>query len=520
MSQKLSTRKSAVNDEKDKRQTDSPVKETKKKMAVAVEKEKQAAEKAEKAEKSEKQTEKNAEKKDKSGDKNEAQAEKPPEDSSKGEKSGKTDKHDNKHKSKVHNGACDALATNGADLRNGAPSPDDDDDALLVIDDEPRDELFPELAYDTSDTECEPDAPSRSLTRRDQNKESKVLKLKEDAQTSDRKLRSSDSPKRDSKKAQEKKQDSKEPEKEEKAEEQPKEQEKVESSKEQEKESPAPVAEVRPETKESDKEEKKQAAAEKFEMEVVIEVEADEEPRKTDTNYSKSRVKVSPYRRSLRLADQTTSSVMANYTGNNTTMEMDITETSVEAEDSALDRSFLRGLRNIRGRNSYKQLDELNLKHLANRANRSSLNTSGREVVREVRETRETRETLEAVSRPTAPVVGRKRGAAADAPGPEPGAAAPAPKRGRLLHRLAHTFRRADIAPEIVGINTDLPLTAPVASAESFDPERLKAAPAPSAGGLGGVGGASAAGGVGGSAPLATPLAPHETRDNKRCLIM
>ncbi|KAG6457840.1 hypothetical protein O3G_MSEX010521 [Manduca sexta] len=301
MSQKLSTRKSAVNDEKDKRQTDSPVKETKKKMAVAVEKEKQAAEKAEKAEKSEKQAEKNAEKKDKSADKNEAQAEKPPEDSSKGEKSGKTDKHDNKHKSKVHNGACDALATNGADLRNGAPSPDDDDDALLVIDDEPRDELFPELAYDTSDTECEPDAPSRSLTRRDQvkstrtpetprpasdkqtdkeheeNKESKVLKLKEDAQTSDRKLRSSDSPKRDSKKAQEKKQDSKEPEKEEKAEEQPKEQEKVESSKEQEKESPAPVAEVRPETKESDKEEKKQAAAEKFEMEVVIEVEADGE---------------------------------------------------------------------------------------------------------------------------------------------------------------------------------------------------------------------------------------------------
>ncbi|CAH2226968.1 jg26076, partial [Pararge aegeria aegeria] len=51
------------------------------------------------------------------------------------------------------------------------------------------------------------------------------------------------------------------------------------------------------------------------EIEVVVEVENEDEGRvKADTNFSKSRVKVSPYRRSTRLADNTNTSLLANYT--------------------------------------------------------------------------------------------------------------------------------------------------------------------------------------------------------------
>lgn len=51
---------------------------------------------------------------------------------------------------------------------------------------------------------------------------------------------------------------------------------------------------------------------------------------------------------------------------------------------------------------------------------------------------------------------------------------------------------------QIVGINTDLPLTAPVISASSFDPETLKP-----------------------SDPIAVPLPPHShDKDGKRCLVM
>lgn len=43
---------------------------------------------------------------------------------------------------------------------------------------------------------------------------------------------------------------------------------------------------------------------------------------KSETNYSKSRVKVSPYRRSTRISEQF--STIANYSGNNSTQETDV----------------------------------------------------------------------------------------------------------------------------------------------------------------------------------------------------
>lgn len=54
---------------------------------------------------------------------------------------------------------------------------------------------------------------------------------------------------------------------------------------------------------------------------------------------------------------------------------------------------------------------------------------------------------------------------------------------------------------QIVGINTDLPLTAPVASAETYDPESLKAVEP-----------------VAAPAPAPTPAATPE--EAKRCAIM
>ncbi|KAL0811585.1 hypothetical protein ABMA28_009965 [Loxostege sticticalis] len=593
MSQKAS-RKSAVNEEKEKN-SDTPVKEMKKKMAANAEKEKQAAEKitekpAEKPEKTDKNAEKtdkatektekqdkNAEKVDKIAEKNEktdkkadkaekkqdkqvektvdtpAEKNEEKDSNSKDDKSGKPDKPEKKPDAKPkQNGKSSMNGSHGAE-ENGTVSAVDefDEDDELVIDD--RDEMFPELTYDDeSDPEFEPPTPepsSRSFTRRSQAKAtrtpetprpasdkqaepaddpSKVLKLKEDVPTTDRKLRSADSPKpQDAKKKQEspKKQDSKDG--------------KQESETNQE------------EKENGDK-------TEKVEVDVVIEIDGDEEPRKTDTNYSKSRVKVSPYRRSVRAdqtassvmanytgentglgsmprggkthtnysksrvkvspyrrsvrADQTASSVMANYTGNNTTMEMDITETSsfVSHEDPSLDdSSYLSGLRSIRGRRSYKPLKEMTLRHIT--ANRSAAKSST------------TTPASEQPSRPTGTVVGRKRKPDCEdsielASEASEVLTAAHSKRMRLLDRLTHSFRRtasstplpARRAAEIVGINTDLPLTAPVASPETFDPESLK--PAVSV---------SVSPDVCLTTPPAVSPAPTEAdRDSKRCVVM
>ncbi|XP_059045562.1 myb-like protein X isoform X4 [Achroia grisella] len=455
MSQKASTRKGGVNEdkEKEKRQTESPVNDIKKKVVANSEKEKQVAEKStdktseKKSEKSNDKTEKNVDKADKktteknAEKKSEAQ-EKTKEDSSKGEKSGKEKQDEKKDTRKqngkdVHNGVSNVTNTNGTD----------------------------EALNGTS-------------------KDSKVLKMKDDALTTDRKLRSADSPKPEGKKETTKQtQDS------------PKKQD----------------------PKKTQDNESKQGG-DKTDVEIVIDLEDSEEAagaeesRKTDTNFSKSRVKVSPYRRSgrtSRLADHTASSVMANYTGNNTTMEMDITETSsFVSEDPSLDDSYLSGLRTIRGRRSYKPLKEMALRNIgANRSLRSvaSLNSS------------------EQPSRPTGTVVGRKRKQendevelgeeAQEAIGDMEVEGAVIGKRRRLLERLAQPFRRtlastplpARRAAEIVGINTDLPLSAPVSSGDSFDPESLKASA---------------------STPVATPLDnPTVTtnghdKDSKRCIVM
>lgn len=556
MSQKV-TRKTAVSEEKEKRQTDSPVKDMKKKMAANAEKEKQAAEKADKSTEktTEKQTDKSTDKQpekldknntdkktekvekvtekpdkptaadkkaEKSGEKKDQQ-DKSKEEVSKEDKSGKSEKSNQKHpqdskpKQNGHNGVSDVTGAAG-DVTNGTVSADsEDDDVMLVIDDQDQDELFPELTYDdASDGECfeppTPDgAPSRSLTRRSQPKDSKVLKLKEDAPPTDRKLRSADSPKPKDKDIKDSKEDNNKDIKDTKDNKDIKDnKEAKKDSKKQDKESPkkqeTEEKSQKSQEEKADNEKSQEDKSEKVEMEVVIEVEADvdESRSKLDTNYSKSRVKVSPYRRSGRIADQTNTSVMANYTGNNTTMEMDITETSsfIAEDTSGLDdSSYLRGLRSIRGRNSYKPLKEMTLRHItANRSTRSTaLNAS------------------DSHSRPTGTVVGRKRKPDTEdvpSPGIEPasdrwaeaGAGADShsvSKRMRILERLAVPFRRTSVArnPEIVGINTDLPLTAPVASAETFDPESLKPAAVP-------------------DPPIAVPLPTPEERESKRCLIM
>ncbi|XP_026316603.1 myb-like protein X isoform X1 [Hyposmocoma kahamanoa] len=515
------TRKSGEEKEKEKG-TESPVKDMKKKMAANAEKEKQAAEKsiekpaekiekqkstekpndkqkpAEKPNEKQKPTEKRVEKqtdkqteKDKKADKTDKVekngVEKKPEQKDskekeqekkddKGEKSGKLQDKKSVEKpkqngSKVHNGVSDVMLTsNGSEeLLNGATVSEEEDQDL--IDDGLHDELFPELAYDDSDPEFDPatpDGPSRSLTRRSQAKatrtpetprpasdkqtdakddESKVLKLAETPASTDRKLRSADSPRPESKKEKE--------------------------------------------TKKQEKEKDDKDKQENGERDIeIIDLDQDEEPRKTDTNFSKSRVKVSPYRRSLRhaAADHTQTSLLANYTGNNTTMEMDITESSsfMSEEPSMNDSSYLSGLRNIRGRRSYKPLKEMTIK----------------KVDRSLRSTTTTTITADSGSRPTAPVVGRKRkpldGAPADADADADGAAAALlSKRMRLLERIAQPFRRSLAAAEIVGINSDLPLTAPVSSPAAFDPESLKT-----------------------PAPLAPPGPQPEPEAGKRCVLM
>jgi hypothetical protein len=66
------------------------------------------------------------------------------------------------HKSKQNGNARVNGASNG-DEHNGTVSAPDDDEELMD-----EDEIFPELAYDSSDPEFEPDAPPRSITRRSQ----------------------------------------------------------------------------------------------------------------------------------------------------------------------------------------------------------------------------------------------------------------------------------------------------------------------------------------------------------------
>lgn len=548
MSQKVS-RKTAVSEEVEKR--NSPVKEMKKKMAANAEKEKQAAEKA-----TEKQTEKPVEKQaekekpaeskdkheknekpEKSAEKQTKEEQKKPEpqpektkETSKDDKdkNGKPEKSEAKKsetskqngkqngRDRVHNGVSDVtLGTNGTDdVLNGTVSADsEDDDVMLVIDDNDQDDLFPELTYEeTSDGDCfelpTPESgPSRSLTRRSQVKSTrtpetprpasdkqtdkdaddpkdKVLKLKEDATVlTDRKLRSSNSPK-----PQEGKKDSKK--------------DKLESP---------TKGEGLPKVDEKEEDAAKVEKGKEGEVDVEVTLEVpgneEEEPRKTDTNFSKSRVKVSPYRRSMRIADQTNTSLQANYTGNNTTMEMDISESSVLEEAPLDDSSYLRGLRSIRGRSSYKPLKEITLRHLTSK--RTTTTTTS---------VTSPAPSTESHSRPTGTVVGRKRKPDTNEPELAVEATESAPsKRMRVLERLAEPFRRVAAAAalptvarrnaEIVGINTDLPLTAPVASTETFDPESLKPAPTgppplvPS------------------SEPVAVPLV-HDEKDNKRCVIM
>ncbi|XP_023944299.2 high mobility group nucleosome-binding domain-containing protein 5 isoform X2 [Bicyclus anynana] len=551
------TRKGPIGEEKekDKRQTNSPVKEMKKKIAANAEKEKQAAEKNtdksaqnekdKKVEKASEKTDKTAEKSDKKDkldksidkkDKSEKSVDKKEkldkslDKKDKAEKSGDSkvaekkenvvekekstdkkeveDKKEDKSQDKEKDAKVETedkskkpetkVKENGAKV-NGEQNGDtvSSEDELQDLDvDQERDEMFPELAYEDSDGECfEPPTPeglpSRSYTRRSQVKatrtpetprpasekladrdyvpdESKLLKLKDDVPASDRKLRSADSPKPHDKK------------------------EKSETGAPESTDKVAiPVVileecsevENKMEDTESNAEEKTER-----EIEVVLEVENEDEGRvKADTNYSKSRVKVSPYRRSARLADNTNTSLLANYTGNNTTMEMDITETSsflaAEAESP-----YLSGLRSIRGRRSYKPLREMALRSIG--ADRSTRSTPGA--------------SAEQPSRPTGTVVGRKRKPSRD---DAPPADEERGKRARLLERLAKPFRMASTplparrAAEIVGINTDLPLSAPVASTETFDPEAIKAP---------------------GVIPVEppTPVNPHTERDSKRCVVM
>ncbi|XP_048001579.1 cylicin-2-like isoform X2 [Leguminivora glycinivorella] len=523
------TRQRTGGDEKEKRSTDSPVKDMKKKMAANAEKEKNAADQAtskpadkptdkseksadkptekpaEKAADKPKAAEKQADKKDKASEKEKA-VEKKDKPAEKKEGPSEKKKEENGKANGESSGKTEKAAANGRPKQNGGTtngtvSPDSDS-----ISDADETEQFPELAYDDSDVEWEPgmDCPSRSLTRREQSKE-KVLKLtesgketpkekKSDAKTdakSDGKSKAdakkAETPKKDESKADAKKDVTKADAK--KAE-TPKKDEKADAKKD------ATKADAKKDVKESPKK-GKEDKSEKVEVEVVVEIEnngdAAEESRKPDTNFSKSRVKVSPYRRSMRIADQTTSSTTANYTGNNTTMEMDITETS-SFMDETMDDSYLSGLRAIKGRRSYKLLKDMPPRS----ANRS------------VRSVTSITTVSETSTRPTAPVVGRKR-----KPEPDDNISvaseareddSPLGKRQRLLERLARPFRRTVLMParrnaDIVGINTDLPLTAPVASTSSFDPEALKPAPAP-------------------TDIQAAPAAAPAAEDSKRCVIM
>ncbi|XP_061723539.1 neurofilament heavy polypeptide-like isoform X5 [Cydia pomonella] len=491
------TRQRTGGDEKEKRQTDSPVKDMKKKMAANAEKEKNAAEQA-----TSKPAEKPADKAEKPTDKTEKPAEKPAEKPKVAEKpADKKDKAPEKEKpaEKKDKPAEKEKPVEKKDKPAEKEKPVEKKDKPADKKEGQSEKKKEENGKGESSGKTEKPAangrPKQNGTTNGTSKESKVLKLtdsgkdtpkdkKSDAKSD---AKSDGKPEAKSDGKPEAKSDGKSAKTVAKTAETPKKEETIK-------------ADVKKDVKESPRKGGKEDKSERVEVEVVVEIEnngdASEESRKPDTNFSKSRVKVSPYRRSMRLADQTTSSIAANYTGNNTTMEMDITESS-SFMDETMDDSYLSGLRSIRGRRSYKLLQELPPRGAA--ADRSGRSVASITV-------------SEQSTRPTAPVVGRKR-----KPEPEDHisiaseareADSPIGKRQRLLEKLARPFRKTVLMParrnaEIVGINTDLPLTAPVASTSRFDPETLKAAsdtPAP---------------------PAAPPaLAAPAAEDAKRCVIM
>ncbi|XP_046973180.1 KH domain-containing protein akap-1-like isoform X4 [Vanessa cardui] len=464
------TRKGPKGDDKEKRQTDSPVKEMKKKIAANAEKEKQAAEKnAEKSVQSDKKAEKSTEK----------VAEKPTEKKEKPEKGldKSIDKKDKVEKSAEKNESTSDKKDTSIDKsidKKEKPSDkttekkekpidktadkkekqlDKKDAATEKATDNKEKNGKMELSEEKSKKTETKSKENGAATNGEQNGDtSKLLKLKDDALSTDRKLRSADSPKPQDKKI-----------------------EKVQEGKKSESPKKDTLKAVQEEPSKPDEKDK---TATDVEIEVVVEIENEDERRvKADTNFSKSRVKVSPYRRAR--PDPADVSLLANYTGNNTTMEMDITESSLDAPESP----YLTGLRSIRARRSYRVHDVS--RGSAPRPTRAEIGSAGAPV-------------SEQPSRPTGTVVGRKRRPDADD--------AAHTKRPRLLERLARPFRAAPPparrAAEIVGINTDLPLSAPVASADAFDPEAIKpqpAAPLPADG------------------PLPAPVAD---RDGKRCIVM
>ncbi|XP_050357524.1 translation initiation factor IF-2-like isoform X5 [Nymphalis io] len=460
------TRKGPKGEDKEKRQTDSPVKEMKKKIAANAEKEKQAAEKnAEKSVQSDKKAEKSTEK----------VAEKPAEKEKK-EKPDKSldksiDRKDKAEKSAEKTESTSDKKENTADKASDKKEKQSDkkDGPAEKASDSKEKNGKMDLSEEKAKKPETKVKENGAATNGEQNGDtSKLLKLKDDALPTDRKLRSADSPKPQDKKI-----------------------EKVQEGKKSDSPKKDPLKAVQEEPSKQDEKDKNET---EVEIEVAVEIENEDERRvKADTNYSKSRVKVSPYRRSSRLADQTDLSLLANYTGNNTTMEMDITESSLDEPESP----YLSGLRSIRARRSYRVLHEVALR-TGPRAPRPEPAGAG----------------AEAPQRPTGTVVGRKR-----RPEAAGGAAGEAPrdKRPRLLERLARPFRAAppparraaEVTPlvlvtrPIVGINTDLPLSAPVASADAFDPEAIKpqTCPAP--------------------LPADGPLpAPVSDRDGKRCIVM
>ncbi|XP_047539639.1 neurofilament medium polypeptide-like isoform X3 [Vanessa atalanta] len=500
------TRKGPKGEDKEKRQTDSPVKEMKKKIAANAEKEKQAAEKnAEKSvqsdKKAEKSTEKVAEKPSERKEKSEKGLDKSIDKKDKAEKSAEknestSDKKDTTidkttdKKEKLSDKTTEKKEKSSDKTTDKKEKQSDKKDAATekATDSKEKNgkmELSEEKAKkpetkakengaatngeqngDTVKAARTPETPRPASDRNGDRDyvpdDSKLLKLKDDALSTDRKLRSADSPKPQDKKI-----------------------EKVQEGKKSESPKKDSLKAVQEEPSKPDEKDKN---ATDVEIEVVVEIEnederaeggADERRVKADTNFSKSRVKVSPYRRAREPADV---SLLANYTGNNTTMEMDITESSLDAPESP----YLSGLRTIRARRSYRVLQEVSLRS-ACRPSRNELAGSGAPPA-------------EQPSRPTGTVVGRKRR-------PEAEAEAARGKRPRLLERLARPFRAAPPparrAAEIVGINTDLPLSAPVASADAFDPEAIKPQPA------------------GAPLPADAPLpSPASDRDGKRCIVM
>nr|XP_032523249.1 ankyrin repeat domain-containing protein 11-like isoform X4 [Danaus plexippus plexippus] len=480
------TRKGPVGEDKDKRQTDSPVKDMKKKLAANAEKEKQAAEKNAEKSQAEKKIDKGAEKTqsdkkgekvsdkqpnekktdraaEKQGEKKAEKIEKSAEKPDKKEKADKnTDKKDKTEKSadkkdleKKETEKVQEKKEKASDKKDVALTEKAKEDSTAKEAGKPEAECskpkskepsnVPNVASVANATHSANVTNGANITNAanvsnvanvagvsngvngdaTNGDTSKVLKLKEDTPLSDRKLRSSGSPKPDKKKESPRKNDTN-----------------------------VILEEAGDGTKPG-------------------ELHVDNEERvKVDTNYSRSRVKVSPYRR---LHED--SSLLAEYTGNNSTMEMDITESSWS------EASYFSGLRTIRGRRSYKTYKDSHARTHSSLADTASPGLSS-----------------EAPVRPTGTVVGRKRRPEGEGPGVE----ADSSKRARLVDRLTRPFRMATTAipvrshSEIVGINTDLPLSAPVSS-ESFDPEALKCeAPAPRPG----------------------LQAAHADKDGRRCVIV